>query len=81
MNGSLFNPFLQAYEFTNLSIRTSVDAYKTLPHVYQLTCNNATRVHEIDAPFDLRQTCYSFTPLSQVHAVPLNSIISKFTHF
>ncbi|CAF1472498.1 unnamed protein product [Adineta steineri] len=28
----------QAYEFTNLNIRSASDAFKTLPHQYQLVC-------------------------------------------
>ncbi|CAF4049771.1 unnamed protein product, partial [Rotaria sordida] len=65
----------QAYEFTNLTIKSAVDIYKTLPHPFQLTCTNGTRVREIDSPFVLEQNTYNFTPLNQINSLPLNSII------
>ncbi|CAF4877736.1 unnamed protein product, partial [Rotaria sp. Silwood1] len=65
----------QAYEFTNLTIKSAVDIYKTLPHPFQLTCTNGTRVREIDPPFVLEENTYNFTPLNQINSLPMNSII------
>ncbi|CAF5136544.1 unnamed protein product, partial [Rotaria magnacalcarata] len=42
----------KAYEFTNLNIRLASDAFKTLPHQFQLLCTNGTNVKEIDFPVD-----------------------------
>lgn len=63
------------YEIVNLSIRTASDTYKTLPHQFQLICNNALHIQEIslssiNPPFNL-----NLIPLNQVNTLPLNSII------
>ncbi|CAF5004331.1 unnamed protein product, partial [Rotaria sp. Silwood1] len=65
-----------AYEFTNLSIRPASENFKTLPHQFQLVCTNATKLQEIDLPFDHRQISYNFTHLNEVNTLSLNSIIN-----
>jgi hypothetical protein len=72
---------IKAYEFTNLSIRPASDAFKTLSHLFQLVCTNATFVQEIHSTFDHRMIPYDFTHLNQVQDIPLNSIIGKFFKF
>ena len=62
----------------NLSVREVVDAYKTLPHPFQLVCGNGTRVQEIEFPFDIGGISFNFTHLNDLYSVPLNSIISSF---
>ncbi|CAM4840044.1 unnamed protein product [Rotaria magnacalcarata] len=65
----------QAYEFFNLSCRGASEAFKTLPHLYQLVCTNSTRVEEIDISFDNKQENYNFIHLNEVNSIPLNSIV------
>ncbi|CAF5223382.1 unnamed protein product, partial [Rotaria magnacalcarata] len=55
----------QAYEFFNLSCRGASEAFKTLPHLYQLVCTNSTRVEEIDISFDNKQENYNFIHLNE----------------
>ena len=66
------------YELTNLSIRPASDVYKTLPHNFQLICNNATHIEEISLAFNYQQFTNNFTHLNQINNLPLNSIIGKF---
>ncbi|CAF3351327.1 unnamed protein product, partial [Rotaria sp. Silwood2] len=65
----------RGHELTNLSIRPASDCFKTLPHPYQLTCTNATRVQEINLSYDLNNITYNFIHLNQINTLPLNSII------
>ncbi|CAF2142823.1 unnamed protein product, partial [Rotaria magnacalcarata] len=65
----------KAYEFTNLNIRLASDAFKTLPHQFQLLCTNGTNVKEIDFPVDHQHLCYKFVHLNQVNTIPMHSII------
>ncbi|CAF1678640.1 unnamed protein product, partial [Rotaria magnacalcarata] len=65
----------KAYEFTNLNIRLASDAFKTLPHQFQLLCTNGTNVKEIDFPVDHQHVCYKFVHLNQVNTIPMHSII------
>ncbi|CAF1247877.1 unnamed protein product [Adineta steineri] len=65
----------QAYEFKNLTIRASSDAYKTVAHPCQLICTTGTRVQEVDLSFNFQQISYNFIHLNQVDTIPLNSII------
>ncbi|CAF1539593.1 unnamed protein product [Adineta ricciae] len=67
----------QVYEFLNLTIKSADEMYKTLPHPYQLVCTNATCAIETERLFDLQESTYNFTPLSQMNTLPLNSIVGK----
>lgn len=51
--------------------------YKTLPHPFQLLCTNATRVENIDVPFERGQPIFNFTHLNELDNLPLNSVIGK----
>jgi hypothetical protein len=68
----------QAYEIKNLTIRPASEAFKTLPHSYQLVCTNSTSVQEINLPFDHQIISYDFTHLNQVDNKPMHLIIGKF---
>ncbi|CAF4001841.1 unnamed protein product [Rotaria sordida] len=70
----------KVYEFTNLSVRPAPNVYKTLPHDYQLVCNNATRIEEISLAFNYQQIANNFIHLNQVNDLLLNSIIDVRVH-
>lgn len=63
------------YEFMNLSVRIASDVYKTLPHEFQILCNNATCIEEIGLPLLDKDFYDNLVHLSQVNILPLNSII------
>ncbi|CAF1239382.1 unnamed protein product [Rotaria sp. Silwood1] len=65
----------QAYEFTNLTIRTTSNAFKTLPHLFQLVCTSSTRVQEIDLTISPIQPVYNLIHLKEVNSIDLNSIV------
>ncbi|CAF2876708.1 unnamed protein product [Rotaria sp. Silwood2] len=66
---------LVAFNLNSHIMADKIKKDKTLPHQFQLVCTNATRVQEIDLPFDHRQISYNFIHLNQVNILPLNSII------
>ncbi len=59
-----------------MCIKTSNDAYKTLPNKYQLTTTNKTTITEI-MPLEVMPIPYSFLKLADLESTDLNSVIGE----
>ena len=68
------------YEISGLSVRSAIDAYKTVSHPYQIICAKSTSLKEIENSSFLTLAPV-FLPLNIVETLPLNSIIGNEKYF
>lgn len=68
--------FFQCYEINGLTIRTSDEIYKNLPHKFQLQMTTTAKIKKIDELI-LRRESYEYVDLSEVNSLPMNSVIGN----
>lgn len=60
-----------------MCIRTSIDAYKTLPNPLQLTTTNKTTITEL-LPLEIAPTPFRILQLNDLQATNIHSVVGKF---